>query len=64
MSDDLKALVEKARHYRMTPQERDAQVISFAYGNGHIEDARVTREGVTRALINMGHNLGVIPTKQ
>ncbi len=53
MTDELKALVEKARHYRMTPQELAAQTISFAYGNGHIEDERVTREGVTRAALDL-----------
>lgn len=56
MSPELLALVERARHYRMTPEERRQQAVSFAYGNGHIEDPRITRDGVGRAydLIRRG----------
>jgi hypothetical protein len=50
MSDELKATLEGLRGYRMTPDELRAQAISFAYGNGHLEDSRVTREGITRAV--------------
>jgi hypothetical protein len=50
MSDELKALLDQVRGYRMTPEEIREQAISFAYGNGHIEDPRVTREGITRAV--------------
>jgi hypothetical protein len=50
MSDELKALLDRVRGYRMTPEEIREQAISFAYGNGHIEDERVTREGITRAV--------------
>ncbi len=49
MTDELKALIEKARLHRMTEQEIRDQVIDFAYGNGHFEDSRVTREGIERA---------------
>ena len=49
MSDKLRALVERARQYQMTPEEIREQVIDFAYGNGHFEDHRVTREGIARA---------------
>jgi hypothetical protein len=50
MSDELKALLDQVRGYRMTPEEIREQAISFAYGNGHIDDRRVTREGITRAV--------------
>jgi hypothetical protein len=60
MSDELRALVEKVRHYRMTPEELAAQAISFAYGNGHIEDDRVTREGVARAAMVLNQSRGVV----
>jgi hypothetical protein len=49
MSEEMKALVERARQYRMTPEEIREQVIDFAYGNCHFEDQRVTREGIARA---------------
>ena len=53
MSDDLEDLIEQAR-YRVvngliSDEEWRENTISFAYGNGHIEDERVTREGVARA---------------
>ena len=50
MSDVLIALVEKARLVRMTPDEMDEQRISFAFGNAHLEDPRVTREAVARVV--------------
>jgi hypothetical protein len=50
MSDELKALLDRVRGYRMTPEEIREQAISFAFGNGHIEDSRVTREGIARAV--------------
>jgi len=50
MSDELKVLLDRVRGYRMTPEEIREQAISFAYGNGHIEDERVTREGIARAI--------------
>jgi hypothetical protein len=49
MSEEVKALVEKLRFYRMTPEEQREQAIDFAYGNGHFEDPRITREGIARA---------------
>jgi hypothetical protein len=55
MSDELKALIEglRLRAYRMTPEEIREQAIDFAYGNGHVEDPRVTREGVARAAAEL-----------
>lgn len=50
MSKELKQLLDSVRDYRMTPDEIREQAISFAYGNGHIEDPRVTREGIARAV--------------
>jgi hypothetical protein len=54
MSDKLKALIEKARHVRMTPQELQEQEISFAYGNVHYENHRVTRDQVIYSLPSQG----------
>ncbi len=50
MSDELRALLDKVRGYRMTPEEIREQAISFAFGNGHIEDERITRESIARAV--------------
>jgi hypothetical protein len=50
MSERLKMLIEKARHYRMSAEELTEQEISFAYGNAHFENERITREMVARAL--------------
>lgn len=33
----------------MTPEQKRAQAISFAYGNCHIENPRITREMVEQA---------------
>lgn len=44
MTDDLLALIEKAKTIQMSPQQAAEQRRSFAYGNTHIENPRVTRE--------------------
>ena len=44
MTKDLKELIEKARTIQMTPKQAAEQRRSFAYGNTHIENERITRE--------------------
>jgi hypothetical protein len=44
MNDKLKPLVDAARRVEMTPQDRETQRISFAYGNTAIENERITRD--------------------
>lgn len=44
MTDTLKALLEKAKTVRMTPEQKEEQRRSFAYGNTKIENPRITRE--------------------
>jgi hypothetical protein len=46
---ELQKLFELARSAQMTAGDREEQRRSFAYGNTHIENARVTREMVDRA---------------
>jgi hypothetical protein len=46
MSDRLQELVEAARSFPFSQQDREEQRRSFAYGNTHIENERVTREMV------------------
>ena len=48
MSDELNALVERARQIRMTPDNEREQRQSFVYGNTHIENDRITRDLVAK----------------
>lgn len=50
MPTKLEILIELARKHKMTDQERDAQVRSFAYGNTHFENSTITRADVDRAV--------------
>jgi uncharacterized protein (DUF1778 family) len=49
MTGELEALVEAARRVIMTPEEQEAQRRSFAYGNAHLDNPRVTREMIDEA---------------
>lgn len=49
----LDELLEWARTVTMTPEEREEQRRSFAYGNAAIENPRVTRELVDRVADEM-----------
>ena len=49
MSKELEALLEASRKRETTPVEQEAQRRSFAYGNTHLENERITREMVDRA---------------
>lgn len=49
MSEKLDQLVERARKIQMTASQVAAQRQSFAYGNTHIENERITREMVAEA---------------
>jgi hypothetical protein len=46
MTNHLQELVEAARRVSFPSEEREAQRRSFAYGNTHIENERITREMV------------------
>jgi hypothetical protein len=49
MTKELEELVERTRKIEMTPEQIKAQRRSFAYGNTHIENDRITREMVAEA---------------
>lgn len=49
----LEALIELARTHKMTKEEREAQARSFAYGNTHLDNPAITREGVAEAQREM-----------
>ena len=44
MTKELQELIEKSRNIEMTPEQQAQQRRSFAYGNTHIENERITRE--------------------
>ncbi len=46
MTKTLAALIERARAVKMTPEEREQQRRSFAYGNTKIENDLITRDMV------------------
>lgn len=46
MSDELKLLLNAARSIQMTPEDREEQRRSFAYGNSKIENDRITRKTI------------------
>ncbi len=54
MSEHLEKLIEAARQREMSSAEKEAQRRSFAYGNAHIENDRVTREMVDKAADKIG----------
>lgn len=49
MPPDIRSLLDAARARPMSPADRETQRRSFAYGNAHIENARVTRQMVDDA---------------
>lgn len=54
MSERLKKLIDASRGKVMTDAEKEAQRRSFAYGNAHIENERVTRQMVDEAAEKLG----------
>ena len=54
MSEQLQKLIDASRGRTMSDAEKEAQRQSFAYGNAHIENDRVTREMVAAAAEKLG----------
>lgn len=48
MTADLRTLIEAAKRVEVSPQQRESQRRSFAYGNTSFENQRITREMVDR----------------
>lgn len=55
MPRELNELLEAARAKPMSSEDKETQRRSFAYGNAHIENARVTREMVDNAAQAIKH---------
>lgn len=49
MSEELKELIEKCRNLQMSLAAQEEQRRSFAYGNTHFENERITRKTVDEA---------------
>ena len=47
-------LLQAAKNFVLTPEEKEQQRRSFAYGNTVIENPRITREMVDRAAEELG----------
>lgn len=58
----LERLIERAKKYRMTPEERDAQVRSFAYGNTHMENESITMGDIQDAMTSLKADCGTSRT--
>lgn len=56
MSDELEKMLNAARRAPMSKDDREAQRRSFAYGNAHIENERVTRSMVDKAADRIGEH--------
>ncbi len=46
---ELDQLIARARRYDLTPEEQEAQRQSFAYGNTHFENKRITKKTIREA---------------
>lgn len=56
MSETLQKLIDASRNRLMSDAEKEAQRRSFAYGNAHIENERVTRKMVDEAAEKIGRS--------
>jgi len=56
MSKELQELLEAAKRWKLSADEKEEQRRSFAYGNAKIENPRVTREMVDRQAEELRNN--------
>lgn len=56
MSRELEMLLAASNRERFTEEQREKQRRSFAYGNTHFENSRITRETVDRAAEALEQN--------
>jgi len=54
--NELDKLLERARHRHVSPEEREAQRISFAYGNARLSNPRITRDSMKEAADQLAAN--------
>jgi len=53
MDRNLQYLIDQAKKHTITPDEREAQVRSFAYGNTRIENEAITKADIDRAMTSL-----------
>jgi hypothetical protein len=53
---DLDTLLELARDKPVSPEEREAQRLSFAYGNAHLSNPRITLDSIKEAADQLAAN--------
>lgn len=53
MSERLRELIEKARHHKMTPEEKFEQRVSFVYGQQDHDKPGLTKDEIRQMLIHM-----------
>ena len=46
MTKDLQKLLDVAKNYEFSPEQKEEQRRSFAFGNANIENPLVTREAI------------------
>jgi hypothetical protein len=56
MTKDLQTLIEAAKKVTPTPEHREAQRRSFAYGNTAFENQRITREMIDRQAAKLAES--------
>ena len=62
MPDKLELLLKESRERVNSASEQEAQRRSFAYGNTHFENDRITRETIDRAAEDLQQNAQTGPT--
>jgi hypothetical protein len=63
MGTDLDKLLERARGIPVSEEDRERQRRSFAYGNTHIENERITRKTIDEAAEALAKATSKIPTE-
>jgi hypothetical protein len=53
MNTNLQELLAHAKKVTMTPEEREQQRRSFAYGNTKIENNRISRDSIDKAATKL-----------
>jgi hypothetical protein len=58
MTEELKQLLEIAKGNPLTPPDAERQRRSFAYGNTHFENERITRNTINEVAEKMNRSDG------
>ena len=53
MTSKLEKLFDESKHITLSDSDADIRRQSFAYGNGHLENRRITRETIAKAAKNL-----------